>query len=193
MQKEMAADREAHLRQKEKEEWEEREMEKWALLNRVKQQEVMEKYNEEKRVEQVKRTLEYRKILEEQMEEREEAEKGKHSTKAETMEFLKNKVAEEDSSFFEYAKEVLDHAKNRGRITYPIEAVIRKYKKENRLEDHEEKLCEELLPECKNGQNKNGKMARNEKLAKNVPGKRAHYPHSDPTRKCKCQKEKILK
>ncbi|KAG5881918.1 hypothetical protein JTB14_004476 [Gonioctena quinquepunctata] len=119
----------------------ENELKKWEQLNRYKTDEIMQHCEENKKKEQWKKILEYRKVLLEQMEEDKilKAEEKK-------MEEYYIPKGDDDDKFFAYADEVLEFAKKKGRSTYPVENAIMQYKKANLLYtpgEEERKNCED--------------------------------------------------
>ncbi|KAF2904987.1 hypothetical protein ILUMI_01189 [Ignelater luminosus] len=133
-------DRRKFIECEEKRKFEEAELRKWLLLNRVKRDSATKEYEENKRQTEWQGKLDYRKALFEQMDEDEER---RRIEKADNQGYDVTKFAEDDRKFFEYSKECLDYLRKRGRSTLPVERLILEYKKENRLSIPTIKICED--------------------------------------------------
>lgn len=90
-----------------------------------------------KKQQQWEETLNYRRTLLEQIAEQEEKKK---MDKIEEIAWFNRtlKASSDDKRFFEYAKEVLEQAKSKGRPTYPIKKVI---EVSGKVENIECQLC----------------------------------------------------
>ncbi|XP_060522535.1 DNA ligase 1-like [Cylas formicarius] len=107
----------------------ERELKKWEMLNRYKCDEMMKKYDQAQQREKWEQVLNYRKELMEQM----AAERASKAEELELEQAFDKMISSEDDRFFEYAREVIEIAKSKGRCTIPIEVVIAKYEKRNNI------------------------------------------------------------
>lgn len=165
---------------------EEAEVKRWETMNRYKIGEYTKEYIQKKKEEEWKRVLQHREALKAQIAEREEREKQERD---EDLEWFRSQICKEaeDVKFYEYAEEVLNTAKSRGRPTYPIQKIVevyalntlletkftshmfQKYKKENALASPT--IC---------------KKNSNSVVVPNQPGKMAYDPKTDPNyNKCK--------
>lgn len=142
--KDRLEDRRRCLEREEKQRFKESEKKKWDMLNRFKSNEVVAKYEQDKKEKAWEKILEYRKELFEQMvmlcttyviaqiktllNPQAEKEEEKREVEKEKIAYEENDVAkinDEDKRFFAYAEECLEYARKRGRATSPVERVIR--------------------------------------------------------------------
>ncbi|KAJ8969783.1 hypothetical protein NQ317_018779 [Molorchus minor] len=130
MRQERLDDRNRFLERRKEEERKEAEMQKWEMVNRYKIGEFTKQYELDKKKELWQSILRRRKELMEQMEEDE-----RRRMEEKRIDDCLSKVSfeEDDEKFFDYADEVLQLTKKKGRPTYPIEKIILAYKKFNSL------------------------------------------------------------
>ncbi|XP_066246966.1 golgin subfamily A member 6-like protein 22 [Euwallacea similis] len=127
MKEERLKDREQMLAKEAEKRKKQDELQKWKLLNRYKSNETMQKYEALKKKEHWKAILQYRMDLREQMEDqRQENQKNREMDEAMDIACME----EGHEKFFQYADEVLEFAKNKGRNIIPIERVITRYIKD---------------------------------------------------------------
>lgn len=182
MKKEREEDRREHIEREAKAKEDEREMMRWEMLNRQKQEAVTKEYLEEKRKDDWQNVLAYRAELLQQIEERRAQERKEKEDLCKAEDYVEAEL--EDKRFFEYADSLVEYCKKRDRPTYPILKVIENYKHNNGLEEKRDSKCQE-----------HDKYAgRREKFINNTPGKMRHYPRSDPNYgQCPCRKERLYK
>lgn len=101
----------------------EAEVKRWETMNRYKIGEVTKEHIERVKQEEWKKKLQYREALKAQIAEKEEFEKLEREK---DLQWFRSKICneEENDKFYKYAEEVLNTAKEKGRITYPIEKII---------------------------------------------------------------------
>ncbi|KAJ8916806.1 hypothetical protein NQ315_005813 [Exocentrus adspersus] len=129
MRNQRLEDRQHYLKRREIEQKKEAEIKKWEMLNAYKVDEVTRKYEEEKKKQLWRNILKYRQDLLTQMEETEEEKKRQQRFECSEL----TNIKQMDAMFLEYAAEILEYAKKRGRPTYSIEKAILEYKKINNL------------------------------------------------------------
>ncbi|CAH2005397.1 unnamed protein product [Acanthoscelides obtectus] len=147
MRKERLEDRQKFIEKEKHRQYEEDELKKWGMLNRYKVDEVMKKYDEQKKKAHWKKILAYRKTLLDQM--------AQNKAEIERLKKFDSRIEEptEDAQFFEYADEVLELAQKGGFPTHPIERVILDYKKRFNLIPEQLIECEEYgTKKCKNNE-----------------------------------------
>ncbi|XP_066153089.1 meiosis-specific nuclear structural protein 1-like [Euwallacea fornicatus] len=127
MKQEQFKDREEMLTRQAEKKKKEHELRKWELQNRYQSNESMQKYEELKKKQHLNAVLAYRMDLLDQMEEQRQ-EKQQNKEIDEAMDIARTQEGHE--RFFQYADEVLELAKNKGRNTIPIQRVITRYIKD---------------------------------------------------------------
>ncbi|GJQ80108.1 hypothetical protein Trydic_g19390 [Trypoxylus dichotomus] len=184
MRLEREEDRRVHTEHEQKVKAEEKEIKRWEMLNRQKQEAVTKEYLEEKRQKDWQKTLQHRSELLAQIEEKKLVEKEEKEEAMRSDDYIMAEI--DDEEFFTYADTLVDYCKKNDRPIYPILKVVQDYKKVNMLEDKKDPKCESYL---------NDKYAnRREKLVNTTPGKMLHDRRTDPNyRRCKCCKERLYR
>lgn len=132
-----------YLKREEARKFEEAELKKWEMLNRFKKDKVMTEYENDKARKKWESVLAYRQELLDQIVsfalcfhhklikhfgpfKKQAADPTKQVLQEEEAyhQYQIDKIKDEDKKFFEYANEVMEHAKSKGRMTIPIEHVI---------------------------------------------------------------------
>lgn len=93
------------------------------MINKIKTNEVMAKYEHEKAQNIFEEKIKYRRILQKQMAEKDNNDYEKLCAE-QVLKYYKAKEEADDKAYFNYANNVLELAKSRGRDTKPIEKAI---------------------------------------------------------------------
>lgn len=134
-----------YLKREEARKFEEVELKKWEMLNRFKKDQVMTEYENDKARKKWESVLAYRQELLDQIvssfhhnlifdvqikhfdvfkTQADDPTKQVLQEEEAYHQYQMGKIKDEDRKFFEYANEVMEHAKSKGRMTIPIEHVI---------------------------------------------------------------------
>lgn len=101
---------------------------RWAVANRIKNEEVNEDFVKSQKRYQCNKIHETRCILVKQMAENE---KKRKEEREEDLSFLNSEYVDDDKYFFEYANQLIEDAKAKGRPILPLMKAIDQYKKDN--------------------------------------------------------------
>lgn len=100
------------------------------IENRIQNDQVNVEFDRQKRLETLNRVKEHRRVIMEQIEERQQRDQEKDYS---DLVCLNEMNATEDKAFFNYANELVTEAKQKDRPIYPLIKVVDDYKKTNNL------------------------------------------------------------
>ncbi|XP_061394720.1 trichohyalin-like [Musca vetustissima] len=127
--KEMEQQKEARRRADEEKRFE--------MAQRFKNEEVNQKFAEKQQQERLANAREMREFLHKQIEENQ---RNRLAQKQANITCNEDKADQEDKFFFDYAKNLIEDAQQKGRPLYPFAKAVNEYKKENDIE------CERKIP-----------------------------------------------
>ncbi|XP_073830770.1 uncharacterized protein [Musca autumnalis] len=169
---------EAYMREMEQQKEAQRraeEAKRFEMAQRFKNEEVNQKFLEKQQQERLANAREMREFLNKQIEENQ---RNKLAQRQASITCNEDKTEQEDKFFFEYAKNLIEDAQQKGRPLYPFAKAVYEYKKENDIE------CERKVPRHMETHISIGRAKPNEAASNDKDDKKTSKTREDILKNC---------